>query len=304
MLFLHILALASWSVSMTVIAQDLEPRRWSHLPVGLNTLAIGYAGRDAEIYFNPMLGITDGTASMNAWLARYSHVFDWSGKTARVDGMLPYVSGTWQGLVDGEPGRRTIRTGGDPWLRLTMNFLGAPALSARELAEFVAENPIRTTVGASLAVSLPLGGYDPTELINVGRNRYTLRPQIGVLHMRGPWSVELTGSVFLFSDNRDFVDAATLSQKPVFAIQGHLTRNFDGGFWLGAGLAYATGGEIALDDERTTYKVDNVLWNLVGGYRLTAHQSAMIAWQKGRTQNDAGSDSNSWLLSWVIAWGN
>ncbi len=303
-LFLHLLAIAGWLVPMTVMAQDLEPRRWSHLPVGMNTLAVGFAGRDAEIYFNPILSITDGTANLNAWIARYSHVFDWSGKTARVDGMVPYVSGTWQGLVGGEPGKRTIRSGGDPWLRLTVNFAGAPALSGTELADYVAENPVRTTVGASLALSLPLGGYDPTELINVGRNRYSLRPQIGVLHMRGPWSMELTGSVFLFSDNKDFVDAVTLSQRPVFALQGHLTRNFDGGFWLGAGVAYAAGGEVDLDGMRTTYEVDNVLWNLVGGYRLTVHQSAMVGWQRGRTQIDAGSDSSSWLLSWAITWGS
>lgn len=302
-LFLHILAIACWLFPTTTLAQDLEPRRWSHLPVGMNTLAVGFAARDAEIYFNPMLGITDGTANMNAWLTRYSYVFDWSGKTARVDGMLPYLSGTWQGLVGGEPGKRTIRSGGDPWLRLTVNFLGAPALSGQALADFVRENPVRTTVGASLAFSLPLGGYDPKELINVGRNRYSFRPQLGVLHMRGPWSMELTGSVFLFGDNKDFVDATTLSQKPILALQGHLTRNFIGGFWLGAGVAYATGGRVDLDDKRTTYEVDNVLWNLVGGYRLSANQSAMIGWQRGRTRNDSGSDANSWLLSWVVSWG-
>lgn len=116
--------------------------------------------------------------------------------------------------------------------------------------------------------------------------------------------MELTGSVFLFSDNKDFVDAVTLSQRPVFALQGHLTRNFDGGFWLGAGVAYAAGGEVDLDGMRTTYEVDNVLWNLVGGYRLTVHQSAMVGWQRGRTQIDAGSDSSSWLLSWAITWGS
>ena len=298
--FLLVLSLLLASTSLA--AQDLEPRRWTHLPVGTNNVAIGYAGQNANIYFNPLIGITDGTADINAWLARYSRSFDWAGMTARVDAILPYVSGTWRGLVNGSPGQRTIRAGGDPWLRLSLNFYGSPALRGQEYLDFLANHPVRTIVGASLAVSLPWGNYDPEELINVGRNRYALRPQIGVLHQRGPWSYELTGSVYLFSDNRDFVESNKLSQEPVFAVQAHLTRNIRGDFWLGAGVAYAAGGKVELDGERVSYEVDNVLLNLVGSYKITRAQTATVAWQQGRTQVDVGSDSDSWLVSWAIAW--
>jgi hypothetical protein len=298
-----LLLMACWLMPLSRAAQDLEPRRWTHLPVGTSVLGVGYAGQNADIYFNPVIGITDGSSNLNAWLARYSHAFDWSGMTARVDGILPYVSGSWQGLVDGEPGQRTIRSGGDPLVRLSVNFYGSPALKRQEFLDFVEENPVRTTVGASLAVSLPLGGYDPTELINVGRNRYMLRPQVGVLHERGPWSFELTGSMFLFSDNNDFVDSVTLSQDPVWALQAHVTRNFEGNFWLGAGMAYGRGGKVQLDGSPTAFEIDNLLLNLVGSYKLTRTQSMMLAWQRGRTQNDVGADFDSWLLSWAMALG-
>ena len=81
-----------------------------------------------------------------------------------------------------------------------------------------------------------------------------------------------------------------------------MTRNFRGNFWLGAGMAYAAGGKVQLDGSRTSYKVDNMLWNLVGSYRLNKNQSVMVAWQQGRTQVDVGSDSDGWLLSWAVAW--
>ena len=283
-------------------AQDLEPRRWTHLPVGTHILALGYAGQETDIYFNPLIGITDGTGDVNAWLARYSYSFDWGGKTARVDSILPYVSGTWQGLVNGEPGRRTITGGGDPWLRLSMNFTGAPALSGEAYGDFLANNPVRTTVGASLAVSLPLGSYDPSELINVGRNRYAFRPQLGVLHQRGAWSYELTTSLFWFTDNDDFVDEATLEQDAVWALQGHVTRNFSGNLWLGVGVAYAQGGDVTIDGQRIDYEVDNLIWNVVANYRIDRRQSVTLAWQQGRTQVDVGTDFDSWLLAWSYAW--
>ena len=299
-----LLALACLLTSRPATAQDLEPRRWTHLPTGTNNLALGYAGQEADIHFNPLIGITDGSADINAWLGRYSHAFDWAGRTARVDIMLPYISGNWKGLVDGEPGSRTIRNGGDPKLRLSMIFYGAPALQGREFRTFLAENPVRTTVGASVAVSLPLGSYDEDELINIGRNRYALRPQVGMLHQRGPWSLELTGSVFLFSDNTEFIDSTTLSQKPIWALQGHVTRSFESGFWIGAGVSYAAGGKVDLDTNRLEYEVDNGLWNLVGSYRITDRHSVMLAWQQGRTQVDVGTDTDSWLLSWAFAWSN
>jgi hypothetical protein len=157
-------------------------------------------------------------------------------------------------------------------------------------------------VGASVAVSLPWGEYDPEELINVGRNRYIVRPQVGLLHQRGPWSYELTGSVYLFGDNDEFAETITLSQDPIVALQAHVTRNFQGDFWLGAGMAYAVGGKVKLDGVRTRYEVDNLLWNLVGSYKISMRQSVMLAWQQGRTQVDTGSDSDGWLLSWAIAW--
>lgn len=299
---LAVLLVTCWLMPLSLAAQDLEPRRWTHLPVGTSTLGIGYAGKSTDIYFNPAIGITDGTADINAWLARYSYSFDWSGTTARVDGILPYVSGNWRGLVGGEPGQRTIRTGGDPLVRLSVNFFGSPALKGQEFRDFLDKNPVRTTAGASLALVLPLGGYDPEELINVGRNRYVLRPQLGVLHHRGPWSFELTGSVYLYSKNTSFLESDTLSQNPVYALQAHVTRTFRGNFWLGAGVAYAGGGKMRLNGARIRYEVDNVLWNLVGSYKITGNQSVTLAWQQGRTQVDSGSDTDSWVMSWGITW--
>jgi hypothetical protein len=286
----------------TATAQDLEPRRWTHFPEGTNTLALGYAGQNAEIFFNPLIGITDGTANLNAWLVRFGHTFSWSGRTTRIDGTLPYLSGLWQGLADNEPAQRSIRAGGDPWLRLSVNLMGAPSLDPEALQEYVAEHPVRTVVGASLAIGLPLGSYDARELINIGQNRYTLRPQFGVLHLRNQWSYELTGSVFLFSENPEFLEDIKLSQGPVWAIQGHVSRNFGSNAWASVGLAYAKGGTVELDRTRLDYKVDNILWNVALSYRLYPTQSISIGWQQGRTQVNVGTSSDSWLVSWLKVW--
>ena len=56
-----LLLMACWLMPLSLAAQDLEPRRWTHLPVGTSVLGVGYAGQNADIYFNPVIGITDGS---------------------------------------------------------------------------------------------------------------------------------------------------------------------------------------------------------------------------------------------------
>jgi len=97
---------------------------------------------------------------------------------------------------------------------LSVNFLGAPALKGKAYQAFRASHPVNTVVGAALAVTLPFGAYNNERLLNLGQNRLIFRPQIGVVHTRGHWSYELTGSVFLFGDNDKFSVTANGNRIP------------------------------------------------------------------------------------------
>ena len=81
---LAILLLMNLGLVEKVSAQDLEPRRWSHLPTGLNMVGVGYAYTEADIYFNPVLKITDGTSRQNNLGLSAIHTFNLAGKSARV----------------------------------------------------------------------------------------------------------------------------------------------------------------------------------------------------------------------------
>ena len=144
----------------------------------------------------------------------------------------------------GEPAS-TQRTGlGDPRVRLSVNFLGAPALEGKEFQAFRASHPVNTVVGAALAVTLPLGEYKESKLLNLGANRFVFRPQLGFVHTRGHWSYELTGSVLLFSDNDDFFGDKKREQDPLYALQTHLIYTSPQRWWISVGTAYDWGREI------------------------------------------------------------
>jgi len=193
---------------------------------------------------------------------------------------------------------------GDPRLRLSVNLYGAPALEGSEFAQYRAEHSTNTVVGASIAMTAPLGKYCDDCLINIGGNRWSVRPQLGLVHTRGPWSLELTGSVFVFTDNNSFVDNAVLKQKSVYTAQAHAVYNFKPGLWASISSGYGSGGQIHIDQTKTAFEVDNWVWAASMGVPVAKNQSIKLTWLSGRTQNQAGRDSDNLLLSWSMRWAN
>jgi len=284
----------------TALAQDLEPRRWTQLPVGSNILGVGYEVRTGDIHFDPALRISDATFTLHTAALAYNRYFDLWGRTARFDLQLPVQTGDWRGLVNGESAS-VSRTGlADPRLRLSVNLVGAPAVSAEEYAEYVRSHIERTTVGVALAVRLPLGDYDDDKLINLGRNRFTIRPQLGVLHTRGPWSFELTGSTFFYTENDDFFGGNSLEQDPLFGVQAHVVRSLGGGFWLSGGAAYAWGGETRVNGIESDDGWSNLLYGLSFGFPVSDDQSLRVGYFRSDTLADTGVDSHSLFLSWTL----
>ena len=46
-------------------SQDIEPRRWSHLPLGSSFGGLAYAYTEDDISFNPVLRIENGEFALN-----------------------------------------------------------------------------------------------------------------------------------------------------------------------------------------------------------------------------------------------
>ena len=73
--------------------------------------------------------------------------------------------------------------------------------------------------------------------------RFTFRPQLVVVHNRGPWSFEATAIASLYTDNDEFFDGNELEQDAFYTLEGHVVYTFRPGLWVGAGAGYGYGGE-------------------------------------------------------------
>jgi hypothetical protein len=278
----------------------MEPRRWTHLPVDLNVLGVSYVYTTGDLQFDPVVGIEDATVELHTVLLAYSRTFALLEQSARVDVQVPVQAGRWDGLVDGEP-RSVARDGfGDPRIRLSIDLTGAPAISGREFLDYRKDHRVNTIVGAAIAVRLPLGDYKEDKLINLGENRLVFEPQLGVLRTVGPWSFELTGSMFIYADNDEFFNGNTLEQNPLYAVQAHIVRTFETGWWVSAGAAYGSGAEsavngVANDDERR-----NLLYGGSFGFPIGSSQSVQLGYLRRDALASAGIDSHNFFVGWSV----
>ena len=303
-------SLSAWSLysflalglALPCSAQELQARRWGHLPMGANFAGAGYSYTEADIFLDPILRLEDVEMEMHTWAARYIRTFELLEKSVRVDFVQAIQRGRWTGLVDGVPASAR-RTGlSDSIVRLAINLYGAPPLEGKEFAEYRAKTDVETIVGAALAVHLPTGEYMDDKLINLGTNRFTFRPQLGVVHSRGRWSMEVTGAVWFYTHNDEFFNGNKLENDPLYTIQGHLVYNFRPGLWSAASAGYGYGAESTVNGERKRDRKGNLVWALGLGYPITPRFGVSVRYIGTRSQESVGQDSDNVLLSFSVLW--
>jgi hypothetical protein len=298
-LWLGICALGLAS-TLEVAAQDLEARRWTHLPVGTNIAGVGYGYTTGDLSFDPVLRIDNAQVELHTILASYNRYFSVGDMTARVDVQVPYQLGTWDGLVNGVP-MTVHRNGfGDPRIRLSLDFLGAPALEAKEFMDYIQAEPDRTIAGVGLATRVPLGQNDSDHLINLGEHRFSFQPQLGVVQYLGPWSFEATASLFAYTDNDDFFGGNRLDQDPIYAIQLHVVRTFEAGWWVSAGSAYGRGGRTSINGGADSDVRSNLLYGISGGMSPAPGQSISLTYIRHVALSKVGGDYHNILVGWAI----
>ncbi len=86
-----------------VFAQELEIRRWNHLPIDGNFVTANFAHTSGNIAFDPVLQIDDAVVDLDTWLFGYIRTFELLDRTAHIEVRQAWKEGTWSGLLAGVP---------------------------------------------------------------------------------------------------------------------------------------------------------------------------------------------------------
>lgn len=279
-------------------AQELQPGLYWPLPRGLKILTVTSSRNQGDVAFDPSLPIEQVQATINTLAVAFTHTLSIAGRTANVGIQLPAASGHFDGLVEGVPATADRSGMGDPRLRLAVNLFGAPSMTPKEFGAY----RLRTIVGVGVTVEAPLGQYFEDKFINVGSNRWGVKPELGVSHALGNWVVESMAGVWLFTDNTNFAGGRTRSQDPIGSWQVHVTYRFNRRLWLAGNATYYTGGRTTIDATTNHDLQENSRVGSTFSWALNSHHSMRAAVSRG-ARTTIGADFTSLSLGYNYTWG-
>jgi len=281
-----------------VFAQDLEPKSYANVPIGVNSLVAGYGYSQGGVASDPALPLQNAHVRTNGTFLAYARTLDICGTSGKFDVVLPYAWVSGSADFQGEPRERSVSGCGDPRLRFAVNFWGAPALQPQQFAEYRQD----LIIGGSLQVTAPLGRYDADKLLNIGTNRWAVRPQLGMSKALGPFMLELATGITFFSDNNDFLGGKTLAQNPVYSMQGHLIYGFRPGAWVAISGNYYTGGRTTIDGVKGDNLQQNSRVSVTASLPVDRRNSVRFYASTGIVTR-SGSDFNNIGVAWQYRWG-
>jgi hypothetical protein len=279
-------------------AQDLEPRAYANAPVGLNFLLAGYDFSTGGFAIDPAMPVDDVELKFHGPLLGYAYSLGVAGKSAKIAAVVPcgFLSGS--ASFAGQTQQREVSGPLDPKLRFSMNFFGAPALAPREFASYRQD----WIGGFSVLVSMPLGQYDGTYVANLGNNRWSIKPELGVSKAMGPWTFELMAGATLYTNNDDYLNGHTRSQDPLCAVQAHVIRNFKSRIWLAVDGTYYAGGAASVDGVSATDSLSGSRYGVTLSLPVNARNSVKLALSSGLSVRTA-ADYDAVGLTWQHLWG-
>lgn len=233
-------ALVLAAAAPVVGAQELEPRTYANLPVGLNFLLTGYAYSSGSVLVDPVVPLEDVQAEIHGAFIGYARALDVGGRSGKFQLVAPYALVSASGKLAGQARSREVQGFADPAVGFSIILFGAPALSPKEFSRYKQD----LNIGVGFLIRAPLGQYDEERLVNVGTNRWTLRTEVGLSKAVGHWLLESSLAASFFTANRKFLVNRVREQEPIYALQLHAVYNYPSGVWVAADGTYYQGGEV------------------------------------------------------------
>jgi len=285
-------------VAVQAHSGEIEPRSYVNTPTGINFLLAGFAYTEGGLATAGSSPIKDAQLKMNTGIVAYARSLDVWGRSGKFDVIVPYSQLSGTAMVSGEPRERDVSGFHDPLFRFSVNFHGAPALSLKEFASYKQD----VIIGGSVQVSAPLGQYDHDKLVNLGNNRWFVKPDIGISKAWGAFTLELSAGVIFFSNNDDYFGGKKLEQDPVLSSQVHATYNVGRGVWAALSGNNDYGGRTTVDGVRSDDLVNNSRVGATLALPVNRNNSIKL-YASSSVHTTSGKDYNLAGIVWQYRWG-
>ncbi len=259
------------------LGQELDPRAYAALPINLNAVAASFGASTGNILVGSALPLQN--INVNGYIGSLGYVrtFRFLGKLGRVSAGVPFamLSGTAQ--LNGRDTSAARSGFGDARIRVSVNIIGSPPLDKKQFNRYQQE----TVVGISLVAAIPTGLYYPSKFINIGSNRWGLKPEVGVSKRFANLYLEGYVGTWFYTTNNDFLSGHTLSEDPVASLQGHAVYYFKNHMWISADGNWFSGGQSYLNGVAFGADFDNYRVGGAWSVPISAGQSLKLQFHVG-----------------------
>lgn len=283
----------------SLLCQADNARDWQNVPTDLHML-FGYYNRiDSNTPIDTSLPIDGLSLNADLYLLRYAYSFGIDGRSSGVQVIQPYadVEASFDNARFFNGTKRNSGMG-DTQLIVAHNFFGGPALSQEEFAGWKPE----TFMSGALWLTAPTGDYDKDKVINIGANRWVVKPEVAFGTPIGPTWLELNTWVSLFGDNDDYLGNSKLEQRPLYAIEGHYSYTINRALWASLDSTWSKGGETKVDGTSQDNEQENTLLGASLGFMLSPQFGGLVAYSDTVSERTGSPDVNTWTLRLQYVW--
>jgi hypothetical protein len=157
-------------------------------------------------------------------------------------------------------------------------------------------------VGVSLTAVVPTGQYDPRRLINLGSNRWSFKPEVGLSKPVGRrWTFEVAGGVWLFTENNNFFAGSRREQRPLASLQAHAIYTLRQRMWVALDGTFYSGGRTVLDGVKKDDSQSNSRLGGTFSYPFGKRHSLKVVFGSGLTARFGGK-LTSLAVGWQYTW--
>ena len=279
-------------------AQDLEPRLYTNVPLGINFLGAGYGYSEGNVLFDPTIPLDNAEIKIDGPLLGYGRSVRLGPFSGKIDGAIAHICLDGAADYQGERVTRNVCGWSDARARMTVNFIGAPPLARQQFASYRQD----WVFGASLQLGLPVGDYDPARLVNIGTNRVSSKLEVGVSKNLEHWLLEVSLADAFYEDNTNFYVGRVRSQESIASLQGHAVYRFAKGIWLAFDATSYHGGQTTTNGASSSDLQSNTRLGVTASLPINPKQSVKIAASTG-VSTRTGTDFDTVAAVWQYAWG-
>lgn len=280
-------------------AQFTDPRTYTNSPVGLNQIELGYVYAHSNTSIDSSLVVGGAKFSLNQGSVTYTRFFDlfhrltWVEPSLSIAGLSGSISGTdISGSVTGT---------GDSSYQIGMLLKGGPAFRASEFENF---KPT-TAVGLSLTFTAPTGRYDQNKLLNLGSDRWSFKPEVGVSQPFGreqKWEFDGYLNAYFLTDNTAYRGMEILKQRPLPGVEGHLSYSFNDAVWASLDTRYSFRGDTLVNGINQNNAQQNFVLGSEVNISLNTRNALIFEYAKALVHQN-GPSVGGFTVRYDYTWG-